>query len=147
MVDTLTQFAPYDGGAAELPALRRLNNVDKHRNLLLSAMNYESMQLLSMMDKESIAELSGLKVGSSDAGKHMLETMGALWVRDKNCERPASVGQEITRYRRDKTANNPLIKFEFSVFEKDVPVRPIVALLREIEREVQSVGSALAGFV
>ena len=146
-LETLTRLAPYDGGSVELAALHHLNIVDKHRNLLLSAMNYDSAQMLSIMDKETIAEISSLKMGNTDAGKHMLDMMGALWIRDKNCEKPVSVGQEITRYQRDRTANNPVIKFEFSVFEESVPVRPIVAFLRDIERKVQSVGSALAGLV
>lgn len=146
-LETLTRLAPYDGGSVELAALHRLNNVDKHRNLLLSAMNYESAQALSIMDKESIAKISSLKVGNTDHGKRMLDMMGALWIRDKNCEKPVRVGQEITRYQRDRTANNPVIKFEFSVFEENVPVRPIVAFLGDIERKVQVAGSALAGFV
>lgn len=146
VLEALTRFSPYEGGSVELSALHKLNNVDKHRNLLLSAMNYESAQMLSIMDKEMIAEISSPKVGNTGAGKQLLDMMGSLWIRDKNCEKPVSVGQKITRYRSERTANSPVIKFEFSVFEESVPVRPIVAFLRDIEREVRSVGSALAGF-
>jgi len=147
VISTLAAMRPFYGGSVELATLHRLNNIDKHRNLLLSAMNYESIQLPSMMDRETNHEIMRMKLGEEHIGDHMLAIMSNLWIRDVNCEKPITVGQEITSYRRDRTANNPIIKFDFSIFEKDVEVKPIVGLLQEIESSVQSVHQALARFV
>jgi hypothetical protein len=46
-----------------------------------------------------------------------------------------------------KTSNDPHIRFDFSVIEANVEVRPIIELLVEIDREVASVHNTLEPFL
>lgn len=142
ILETLKALKPYKGGSSLLSTLHELNNIDKHRNLVVSAMNYKSMNMLSMFDTETLGEIIGSKHGDS-----MAKMMSSIWINDKNMHQEATVGQEITSYKVGNTPSAPVIKFDFSVIETNVEVRPVIALLTEIDREVASVHNALQTFL
>jgi len=141
ILDAIDGLKPYKGGSSHLSILHELNNIDKHRNLVISALNYKSMNALSMFDKESLG-----KIVEAKHGDMMASMLSNLWINDKNMNKEITVGQELTRYRVDKTAGDPQIKFEFSIFEANVEVKPVIELLVEIDREVTAVHNALEPF-
>ena len=142
ILDSLKTLKPYKGGSRSLSTLHELNNIDKHRNLVVSAINYKSMSMLSMLDKESLGN-----VVESKHRNMMAQMMSSIWINDKNMRQEATVGQEITSYKLGKTPGDPNIKFDFSIIEANVEVRPVIDLLAEIDQEVTSVHNALQSFM
>lgn len=142
ILDCLKTLKPYKGGSSPLSTLHELNNIDKHRNLVVSAINFKSTNMLSMLDKETLGNVTGLKHGDM-----MAQMMSTIWINDKNMHQEATVGQEITSYKVGKAQGNPQIKFDFSIIEETVEVRPVIELLVEIDLEVSSVHTALQSFL
>lgn len=136
ILEMLEKFQPFVRDSNTLSTLQDLNNIDKHRNLLVSAINYESINLLSMFDQQSLAAIT------SRHGDTMAGMASQLWIRDKNMHQAVTIGQEVTRYKASSTPSNPLIQFNFSVIEKGLETRPVNTLLTEIDQEVTSVHKA-----
>ncbi len=147
VLDVIESFKPYPEGSKYLSALHELNIIDKHRTLVIAAINYQSINMLSMMDQESVAEMSAQKLGDKVIGDQFISMMSGLWINDQNCRKVATVGQEVTAYPIGKTPNNPLVKFNFSIIEDGIEVEPVAEFLQNVEREVTSVYKGLEQYL
>jgi hypothetical protein len=147
VLDVIESFKPYPEGSKYLSALHELNIIDKHRALVVAAINYQSINMLSMMDKETVAEMSSQKLGDKVIGGQFISAMSGLWINDQNCRKVATVGQNVTAYPIDKTPNDPLVKFNFSVIEDEIEVEPVAEFLQKIEKEVSAVHKSLEQYL
>lgn len=147
ILDAIAQSKPYEGGSYNIFALHKLNVIDKHRNLLLSAMNYQSANLASLFDQEAKDELSGQMLGDKSVGEHFMNMMSGTWIKDKTWNQPIFLGQEITRYKIDRTPGDPVVKFAISIFEEEIEVVPVIELLKNIKAEVTAIGAKLGNLL
>lgn len=141
IINEIAKLEPYPSGKNLLSSLHQLNNIDKHRALVVATVNFQSINLAGMMTKKMISEVTGLGMGGQ-----MLSIMEGIGINDENCRKAAFVGQEITRYPVNEILNDPKIKFNFSIIESDVEVRPVVEFLGEIEKDVIATYQSLKCF-
>lgn len=133
IIETLDALKPYRHPNGLLETLDALHNIDKHRYLVCAAINYQSISLLSMLSNEARQQISDIH----------LPMMSDLWINDKNCRQAIQVGQEITRYPKNETPGKPLVKFNFSIIEPCLEIRPAINLLNDINIAVIAAHEAL----
>lgn len=147
ILEIIENVQPYHEAGSPIGKLHDLNNIDKHRSLVLAATHYDSINMFSLFDMETISEIESTSVGGEPIHKMFEKMVSNIWVKDIHWNKKVTVGHGITAYRADKTPNTPQVKFGFSILEEGFEIIHVNDFLKEVENSVTEVYQSLREFL